>query len=77
MDKLFLRVFAGVDFCDSSQLRVRSKNEVNRRARPFDFAAAELTGFEQVRALWMSFPFDFQVHQVHKEVIAQCLRTLS
>src|SRR5689334_5928085 len=45
-DEFFARIIAGVDLCQSAQLRVRSKQQVDPAGRPLDLGPASATSFE-------------------------------
>ena len=66
-----LRVVAGIDFRDGSELRVRTEDEVDGGAGPLDLARPAVAPLVEVLALGGLPPLRAHVEQVHEEVVGQ------
>src|SRR5437773_1357048 len=69
--KCLMRVVAGIDFRDSSELRVRTEDEVDGGAGPLDLTRPAVMPLEEVLAFGRLPPLRAHVEQVHEEVVGE------
>src|SRR5581483_8041196 len=77
MHKLFAGISTGINFAESSKLRVRAEEQIDAAGGPLQFAGVAIASF--VRAtipVGSGLPLRVHVEQVYEEVIRQRLRTL-
>jgi hypothetical protein len=76
LDKLVMGVRASVDLGQSSELGVRTEDEIDTRAGPLDYASLEIAPFKHASVFRDRLPLCAHVEQVHEEVVGERLRVL-
>src|SRR5437870_4308592 len=69
--KLLLRVVAGIDLNDRSELRIRTEDEVHGGAGPLDLTRSAVTPLVDAFVFGGLLPLRVHVEQVHEEVGGQ------
>src|ERR1700675_41473 len=73
LHKRLLRVVAGIDFCDCSELGVGTEEEIDARAGPLDFVRSPIAPLKHAIGCSGSLPLRIHVEQVDEEIIRQRL----
>ena len=73
VQELLLGVLTSIDFRQGPELGVRTEDQVDTGARPFEFARCAITTLEHVFVLRGCLPRRAHVEQIHEEVIGECL----
>src|SRR6266567_9497414 len=74
LDKRLLRVVTRIDFCDCPELGVRTEEEIDARAGPFDFLRRPITPLINPFGCRRGLPLRVHIEQVDEEIIRQRLR---
>src|SRR3972149_6361374 len=74
MHEFLLRAVTGIDFCERTELGIRSKDKIDTSAGPLDFTCCAIAAFEHVLVFRSCLPCCVHVEQVHEEVIGEGLR---
>ena len=73
-DEFLLSIVGCVNFGDRAEFRVRTEDQVNTRAGPFDFTGRAVRTFKLVFVLRSCFPGRSQIEQIDEEVVGQRFR---
>jgi hypothetical protein len=71
MDERLLRVAACIDFRKGAELGVRTEDEIDSSADPFEFARRPIAPFKHVFRRGGLLPLGVHIEKIHKKIIGQ------